>query len=173
MRAAKELLIRGFGSAIPGVSRILSGKTEELDSYLSKIVREYTDHGADSVRFLVKAMENKTPEVDLQRRPNPLPQVRPSAQRQARRRLHRIPARLGRLRTAAPRLRHPNRPHHPRRHPGILEVPIARRQQWPPPLTPAPTSTASPPHHPKRHPSQKPAAIARASKVADNAATRR
>ena len=64
MRAAKELLIRGFGSAIPGVSRILSGKTEELDSYLSKIVREYTDYGADSVRFLVKAMENKTPEVD-------------------------------------------------------------------------------------------------------------
>ena len=64
MRAAKELLIRGFGSAVPGVSRILSGKTEELDSYLSKIVREYTDYGADSVRFLVKAMENKTPAVD-------------------------------------------------------------------------------------------------------------
>ena len=63
MRAAKELLIRGFGSAIPGVSRILSGKTEALDSYLSKIVREYTDYGADSVRFLVKAMENKTPEA--------------------------------------------------------------------------------------------------------------
>ena len=73
MRAAKELLIRGFGSAIPGVSRILSGKTEELDSYLSKIVREYTDHGADSVRFLVKAMENKTPEATSKGAQNPYP----------------------------------------------------------------------------------------------------
>ena len=73
MRAAKELLIRGFGSAIPGVSRILSGKTEALDSYLSKIVREYTDHGADSVRFLVKAMENKTPEVDSKGAQTPYP----------------------------------------------------------------------------------------------------
>ena len=73
MRAAKELLIRGFGSAVPGISRILSGKTEELDSYLSKIVREYTDYGADSVRFLVKAMENKTPEVDSKGAKNPYP----------------------------------------------------------------------------------------------------
>ena len=73
MRAAKELLIRGFGSAIPGVSRILSGKTEELDSYLSKIVREYTDHGADSVRFLVKAMENKTPEATSKGAKSPYP----------------------------------------------------------------------------------------------------
>ena len=73
MRAAKELLIRGFGSAIPGVSRILSGKTEDLDSYLSKIVREYTDHGADSVRFLVKAMENKTPEADSKGAQTPYP----------------------------------------------------------------------------------------------------
>ena len=73
MRAARELLVRGFGSAIPGVSRILSGKTEALDSYLSKIVREYTDHGADSVRFLVKAMENKTPEVDSKGANNPYP----------------------------------------------------------------------------------------------------
>ena len=73
MRAAKELLIRGFGNAIPGVSRILSGKTEELDSYLSKIVREYTDYGADSVRFLVKAMENKTPEVDSKGAKTPYP----------------------------------------------------------------------------------------------------
>ena len=73
MRAARELLVRGFGSAIPGVSRILSGKTEALDSYLSKIVREYTDHGADSVRFLVKAMENKTPEVDSKGAQNPYP----------------------------------------------------------------------------------------------------
>ena len=73
MRAARELLVRGFGSAIPGVSRILSGKTEELDSYLSKIVREYTDHGADSVRFLVKAMENKTPEVDSKGAQTPYP----------------------------------------------------------------------------------------------------
>ena len=64
MRAAKELLIRGFGSTLPGIRRILSGKTEELDSYLSKIVREYTDYGADSVRFLVEAMENNNPEVD-------------------------------------------------------------------------------------------------------------
>ena len=73
MRAAKELLIRGFGSAIPGISRILSGKTEELDSYLSKIVREYTDYGADSVRFLVKAMENKTPEATSKGAQNPYP----------------------------------------------------------------------------------------------------
>ena len=73
MRAAKELLIRGFGSAIPGVSRILSGKTEELDSYLSKIVREYTDHGADSVRFLIKAMENKTPDATSKGAQNPYP----------------------------------------------------------------------------------------------------
>ncbi len=73
MRAAKELLIRGFGSAIPGVSRILSGKTEALDSYLSKIVREYTDHGADSVRFLVKAMENKTPEATSKGAKTPYP----------------------------------------------------------------------------------------------------
>ena len=64
MRAAKELLIRGFGSAIPGVRRILSGKTEELDSYLSKIVREYTNYGADSIRFLVETMENKDPEAE-------------------------------------------------------------------------------------------------------------
>ena len=73
MRAAKELLIRGFGSAVPGVSRILSGKTEDLDSYLSKIVREYTDYGADSVRFLVKAMENKSPEVDSKGAQTPYP----------------------------------------------------------------------------------------------------
>ena len=73
MRAARELLVRGFGSAVPGISRILSGKTEELDSYLSKIVREYTDYGADSVRFLVKAMENKTPEVDSKSAQNPYP----------------------------------------------------------------------------------------------------
>ena len=73
MRAARELLVRGFGSAIPGVSRILSGKTEELDSYLSKIVREYTDHGADSVRFLVKAMENKTPEATSKGAKTPYP----------------------------------------------------------------------------------------------------
>ena len=64
MRAAKELLIRGFGSTIPGVRRILSGKTEELDSYLSKIVREYTNYGADSIRFLVETMENKDPEAE-------------------------------------------------------------------------------------------------------------
>ena len=73
MRAARELLVRGFGSAIPGVSRILSGKTEALDSYLSKIVREYTDYGADSVKFLVKAMENKTPEVDSKGAQTPYP----------------------------------------------------------------------------------------------------
>ena len=64
MRAARELLIRGFGGTIPGVRRILSGKTEELDSYLSKIVREYTNYGADSIRFLVETMENKDPEGD-------------------------------------------------------------------------------------------------------------
>ena len=73
MRAAKELLVRGFGSAIPGVSRILSGKTEALDSYLSKIVREYTDYGADSIRFLVKAMENKTPEATSKGAQTPYP----------------------------------------------------------------------------------------------------
>ena len=64
MRAAKELLIRGFGGTIPGVRRVLSGKTEDLDSYLSKIVREYTNYGADSIRFLVETMENKDPEAD-------------------------------------------------------------------------------------------------------------
>ena len=64
MRAAKELLIRGFGGTIPGVRRILSGKTEDLDSYLSKIVREYTNYGADSIRFLVETMENKDPEAE-------------------------------------------------------------------------------------------------------------
>ena len=64
MRAARELLIRGFGGTIPGVRRILSGKTEDLDSYLSKIVREYTNYGADSIRFLVETMENKDPEAD-------------------------------------------------------------------------------------------------------------
>ena len=64
MRAAKELLVRGFGGTIPGVRHILSGKTEELDSYLSKIVREYTNYGADSIRFLVETMENKDPEGD-------------------------------------------------------------------------------------------------------------
>ena len=64
MRAARELLIQGFGGTIPGVRRILSGKTEELDSYLSKIVREYTNYGADSIRFLVETMENKDPEAE-------------------------------------------------------------------------------------------------------------
>ena len=64
MRAAKELLIRGFGSTLPGIRRILSGKTEELDSHISKGIREFTDYGADSVRFLVEAMENNNPEVD-------------------------------------------------------------------------------------------------------------
>ena len=73
MRAARELLIRGFGGTIPGVRRILSGKTEDLDSYLSKIVREYTNYGADSVRFLVKAMENKTPEATSKGAQNPYP----------------------------------------------------------------------------------------------------
>ena len=64
MRAARELLVRGFGGTIPGVRRILSGKTEDLDSYLSKIVREYTNYGADSIRFLVETMENKDPEAE-------------------------------------------------------------------------------------------------------------
>ncbi len=64
MRATRELLVRGFGGTIPGVRRILSGKTEDLDSYLSKIVREYTNYGADSIRFLVETMENKDPEAE-------------------------------------------------------------------------------------------------------------
>ena len=64
MRAARELLVRCFGGTIPGVRRILSGKTEDLDSYLSKIVREYTNYGADSIRFLVETMENKDPEAE-------------------------------------------------------------------------------------------------------------
>ena len=64
IRAARELLIRGYGSCIPGINRIQSGKTEELDSYISKSIREYTGYGADPVRFLIDVMENKTPELD-------------------------------------------------------------------------------------------------------------
>ena len=131
MRAARELLIRGFGGTIPGVRRILSGKTEELDSYLSKIVREYTNYGADSIRFLVETMENKDPEADsrgaasfiklMRMRPRTKPAEGFTAS-------HRVPPRLGRMRTLAPRIRHQDRPHHLRRHPSVLERPHARRR---------------------------------------------
>ena len=64
MRAARELLLRGFGNCIPGINRILSGKTEALDSHISKTIREYADYGMEPIRFLIDAMENEIPEIE-------------------------------------------------------------------------------------------------------------
>ena len=145
MRAARELLVRGFGGTIPGVRRILSGKTEDLDSYLSKIVREYTNYGADSIRFLVETMENKDPEADsrgaasfiklMRMRPRPSPpKVSPP------------PTAFGPPANccAAPTTSEPTT------SPPTTSKPIGTPNRPPPtmpPLTPAPTSTAraSPP----------------------------
>ncbi len=73
MRATRELLIRGFGSSDGSNRRILSGDTEDLGSDLAKRIRGCSNDGADSVKFLVKAMENKTPEATSKGANNPYP----------------------------------------------------------------------------------------------------
>ena len=73
MRATRELLIRGFGSSDGSNRRILSGDTEDLGSDLAKRIRGCSNDGAELVHLLVNAMENKTPEVDSKGAPNPYP----------------------------------------------------------------------------------------------------
>ncbi len=64
MAAAKELLRRGFGDFNPKNSK-LSGKTCDLNDWqtlhsdLAKRMREYSDDGADAVRFLLDVMNEQ------------------------------------------------------------------------------------------------------------------
>ena len=73
MRATRELLIRGFGSSDGSNRRILSGDTEDLGSDLAKRIRGCSNDGAELVHLLVNAMENKNPEAASKGAQNPYP----------------------------------------------------------------------------------------------------
>ncbi len=66
MAAARELLRRGFGDF--GYRRKLSDSNDEANAYdtlhtdLAKRMREYSEHGADTIRFLLEVMANPDPE---------------------------------------------------------------------------------------------------------------
>ena len=66
MAAARELLRRGFGAF--GYRRKLSDSNDEANAYdtlhtdLAKRMREYSEHGADTIRFLLEVMANPDPE---------------------------------------------------------------------------------------------------------------
>ena len=66
MAAARELLRRGFGDF--GYRRKLSDTNDEANAYdalhtdLAKRMREYSEHGADTIRFLLEVMANPDPE---------------------------------------------------------------------------------------------------------------
>ena len=68
MAAARELLRRGFGDF--GYRRKLSDNSDEANAYdtlhtdLAKRMREYSEHGADTIRFLLEVMSNPVPDEE-------------------------------------------------------------------------------------------------------------
>ena len=69
MAAARELLRRGFGDF--GSRRKLSDNNDEANAYdtlhtdLAKRMREYSDRGADTIRFLLEVMANPDPDEEF------------------------------------------------------------------------------------------------------------
>ena len=69
MAAARELLRRGFGDL--GPRRKLSDTTDEANAYdtlhtdLAKRMREYSERGADTIRFLFEVMSDPNPEEEF------------------------------------------------------------------------------------------------------------
>ena len=69
MAAARELLRRGFGDL--GSRRKLSDTTDEANAYdtlhtdLAKRMREYSERGTDTVRFLLEVMSDPDPEQEF------------------------------------------------------------------------------------------------------------
>ena len=69
MAAARELLRRGFGDL--GSRRKLSDSTDESNAYdtlhtdLAKRMREYSERGTDTVRFLLEVMLDPDPELEF------------------------------------------------------------------------------------------------------------
>ena len=69
MAAARELLRRGFGDL--GSRRKLSDTTDEANAYdtlhtdLAKRMREYSERGTDSVRFLLEVMSDPDPDLEF------------------------------------------------------------------------------------------------------------
>ena len=69
MAAARELLRRGFGDL--GSRRRLSDSTDEANAYdtlhtdLAKRMREYSERGADTVRFLLEVMSDPDPDLEF------------------------------------------------------------------------------------------------------------
>ena len=69
MAAARELLRRGFGDI--GTRRKLSDTTDEANAYdtlhtdLAKRMREYSERGTDTVRFLLEVMSDPDPDLEF------------------------------------------------------------------------------------------------------------
>ena len=69
MAAARELLRRGFGDF--GSRRKLSDNNDEANAYdalhtdLAKRMREYSERGADAIRFLLEVMSNPDPDEEF------------------------------------------------------------------------------------------------------------
>ncbi len=69
MAAARELLRRGFGDL--GSRRNLSNTTDEANAYdtlhtdLAKRMREYSERGTDTIRFLLEVMSDLNPEEEF------------------------------------------------------------------------------------------------------------
>ena len=69
MAAARELLRRGFGDL--GSRRKLSDTNDEANAYdtlhtdLAKRMREYSERGTDTVRFLLEVMSDPDPELEF------------------------------------------------------------------------------------------------------------
>ena len=69
MAAARELLRRGFGEL--GSRRRLSDTTDEANAYdtlhtdLAKRMREYSERGTDTVRFLLEVMSDPDPDLEF------------------------------------------------------------------------------------------------------------
>ena len=69
MAAARELLRRGFGDF--GSRRKLSDSNDEANAYdtlhtdLAKRMREYSERGTDTIRFLLEVMANPNPEEEF------------------------------------------------------------------------------------------------------------
>ena len=69
MAAARELLRRGFGEL--GSRRRLSDTTDEANAYdslhtdLAKRMREYSERGTDTVRFMLEVMSDPDPDLEF------------------------------------------------------------------------------------------------------------
>ena len=69
MAAARELLRRGFGDL--GSRRKLSDTTDEANAYdtlhtdLARRMREYSERGTDTVRFLLEVMSDPDPDLEF------------------------------------------------------------------------------------------------------------